>query len=33
MEIVVPLFEYGPLVLSLEVETLDEEEIKGILMG
>jgi hypothetical protein len=29
MENVMPPFEYEPLVLSLELETLDEEEGKG----
>jgi hypothetical protein len=29
MEKVMPSFEYEPLVLSLELDTLDEEENKG----
>ncbi len=33
MEKVMPSFEYEPLVLSLELETLDEEENKRDTMG
>jgi hypothetical protein len=29
IETIMPLFEYGPLALSLELETSDEEENKG----
>ncbi len=32
MEKVIPSFQYEPLVISLELETLDEEETKEILM-
>jgi hypothetical protein len=33
MEIVMPFFEYGPLVLSLELKTSYEEENKGGTFG
>jgi hypothetical protein len=33
MEKVMPTFEYDPLVLSLELKTLDEEEDKGDTSG
>jgi hypothetical protein len=33
MEKVMPLVEYGPLVLSLELETSDEEENRGDIDG
>jgi hypothetical protein len=33
METIMPLFEYGPLALSLELKTLDEEENKGDTYG
>jgi hypothetical protein len=33
MEKVMPSFEYEPLILSLELETLDEEEDRGDIHG
>jgi hypothetical protein len=33
MEKIIPSFKYEPLVLSLELETLDEEKYKGDIDG